>query len=39
VGTNWTMARGTSFGLDASYGGIGSSINSQSIQGIPTIPF
>jgi len=39
AGANLTTFKGLSFGLDASYGGIGSSINSQSVMGTLTVPF
>ena len=39
AGAQWQLDHGLSLGLDGSYGGIGSTIQSQSIQGTLTIPF
>ena len=39
IGANLLTSNGVNFGIDASYGGIGSTINSQTLQGTLTIPF
>jgi len=39
IGATWANAKGISFGLDASYGGIGSTINSQSLMANFMVPF